>query len=142
MRLPPTRPLPARPRSPTAASEVRERAGGSGTGRPRSAPSRRPSARRCQSSDWRLSIPSATDPLRSGGHPRAHHGMSVRRKGGVTVNIGYLLRHSAMCFPDRQAVSWRGATLDYRAFDARSAVFAEWLASIGGAPGERVVLYL
>jgi long-chain acyl-CoA synthetase len=58
------------------------------------------------------------------------------------VNIGYLLRHAAMCFPDRPAITWRGATLDYRDFDARSAVFAEWLASIGAAPAERVVLYL
>jgi long-chain acyl-CoA synthetase len=58
------------------------------------------------------------------------------------VNIGYLLRHSAMCFPERPAITWRGATLDYRAFDARSAVFAEWLASVGAAPAERVVLYL
>ena len=58
------------------------------------------------------------------------------------VNIGYLLRHSAMCFPERPAITWRGATLDYRTFDARAAVFAEWLASIGAAPGERVVLYL
>jgi len=58
------------------------------------------------------------------------------------VNIGYLLRHSAMCFPEHPAITWRGATLDYRAFDARSAVFAEWLVSIAAAPGERVVLYL
>jgi long-chain acyl-CoA synthetase len=58
------------------------------------------------------------------------------------VNIGYLLRHSAMCFPEHAAITWRGATLDYRAFDARSAVFAEWLVSIAAAPGERVVLYL
>src|SRR5262245_7066328 len=58
------------------------------------------------------------------------------------VNIGYLLRHAATCYPDHPAITWRGATLDYRAFDARSAVFAECLASIGAAPAERVVLYL
>ena len=58
------------------------------------------------------------------------------------VNIGHLVRHSAMCFPERPAITWRGKTLDYQAFDARSAVFAEWLASVGAAPGERVVLYL
>jgi long-chain acyl-CoA synthetase len=58
------------------------------------------------------------------------------------VNVGYLLRHSAVCFPDRPAISWRGTTLDYRAFDARAAMFAEWLSSVGAAPGERVVLYL
>lgn len=58
------------------------------------------------------------------------------------VNIGYLLRHAATCYPDRPAITWRGATLDYRGFDSRSAVFAEWLVAIGAAPGERVVLYL
>jgi long-chain acyl-CoA synthetase len=58
------------------------------------------------------------------------------------VNVGHLLRHSAMCFPARPAITWRGATIDYRSFDARSAVFAEWLASVGAAPAERVVLYL
>jgi long-chain acyl-CoA synthetase len=58
------------------------------------------------------------------------------------VNIGHLLRYAATCFPDRPAITWRGSTLDYRGFDARSAVFAEWLASIGAAPGARVVLYL
>src|SRR3954454_18301044 len=58
------------------------------------------------------------------------------------LNIGYLLRQAATCFPDRPAITWRGSTLDYRAFDARSAVFAEWLASVGAAPAERVVLFL
>jgi acyl-CoA synthetase (AMP-forming)/AMP-acid ligase II len=58
------------------------------------------------------------------------------------VNVGYLLRHAAMCFPERPAITWRGTTLDYRHFDLRSAAFAEWLASIGGAPAQRVVLYL
>ena len=58
------------------------------------------------------------------------------------VNIGHLLRYAATCFPDRPAITWRGSTIDYRGFDARSAVFAEWLASIGAAPGARVVLYL
>jgi long-chain acyl-CoA synthetase len=58
------------------------------------------------------------------------------------VNIGHLLRHAATCYPDRPAISWRGSTLDYRGFDARSAVFAEWLRSVGAAPAERVVLFL
>ncbi len=58
------------------------------------------------------------------------------------VNIGYLLRHAATCYPDRPAITWRGATLDYQRFDARSAVFAEWLTEIGAAPSERIVLYL
>ena len=75
------------------------------------------------------------DPLDSAPVPRAHHDTPM-------VNIGHLLRHSAMCFPERPAITWRGATLDYRAFDARAAAFAEWLASVGAAPGERVVLYL
>jgi long-chain acyl-CoA synthetase len=58
------------------------------------------------------------------------------------VNVGYLLRHAATCFPDRPAISWRGSTIDYRAFDARAARFAAWLSSIGAAPSARVVLYL
>ena len=47
-----------------------------------------------------------------------------------------------MCFPDRPATSWRGSTIDYRELDARAARFAEWLSSVGAAPGQRVVLYL
>jgi len=58
------------------------------------------------------------------------------------VNIGYLLRHAATCYPDRPAITWRRSTLDYQGFDARSAVFAEWLVSVGAAPAERVVLFL
>jgi long-chain acyl-CoA synthetase len=58
------------------------------------------------------------------------------------VNVGHLLRHAAMCFPDRPAISWRGSTIDYRAFDAKAARFAAWLSSVGAAPGARVVLYL
>jgi long-chain acyl-CoA synthetase len=58
------------------------------------------------------------------------------------VNVGYLLRHAAVCFPDRPAISWRGTALDYRAFDARAAKFAEWLSSVGAAPRERIVLFL
>jgi acyl-CoA synthetase (AMP-forming)/AMP-acid ligase II len=58
------------------------------------------------------------------------------------VNVAHLLRHAATCFPDRPAISWRGTTIDYRTFDARAAAFAEWLRSVGAAPGERVVLYL
>jgi long-chain acyl-CoA synthetase len=65
---------------------------------------------------------------------------------GVTassgVNVAHLLRHTAISFPDRPAISWRGVTLDHRSVDRRSAAFADWLRSSGAAPGGRVVLYL
>ena len=58
------------------------------------------------------------------------------------MNIAHFLRQSAICFPDRPAITWRGSTIDYRTFDRRSAAFAEWLRVGGHAPGGRVVLYL
>jgi len=58
------------------------------------------------------------------------------------MNIAAFLRLSAQCFPHRPALTWRGTTLDYRAFDERTAAFAEWLHAIGAAPQQRVVLYL
>src|SRR5918994_1755940 len=130
----PTRRPPIRRRSPRAGSAARAPAGGSGS-RGRCAPRRPQSAPHCRSSDWRLSIPCAPRSPRLRARTRAHHDTPM-------VNVGHLLRHSAMCFPARPAITWRGATIDYRSFDARSAVFAEWLASVGAAPAERVVLYL
>ena len=58
------------------------------------------------------------------------------------MNIAAFLRLSAQCFPTRPALTWRGTTLDHRAFDQRSAAFARWLHEIGAAPHQRVVLYL
>lgn len=58
------------------------------------------------------------------------------------MNIAHFLRHAAMCFPDRPAVTWRGTTLDYRTFDDRVSAFAGWLHGINAAPSGRVVLYL
>src|SRR5690606_12084525 len=52
------------------------------------------------------------------------------------------LSQAAMWFPGRPAITWRGTTIDHRTFDVRAAAFAEWLRGAGGAPGERVVLYL
>ena len=50
--------------------------------------------------------PAHRDPLDSRTpcpYARAHHDTPM-------VNIGYLLRHSAMCFPERPAITWRGTT--------------------------------
>ena len=58
------------------------------------------------------------------------------------MNIAHFLRHAAMCFPDRPAISWRGTTIDYRSFDDRVSAFAGWLTSFDAAPSGRVVLYL
>jgi len=58
------------------------------------------------------------------------------------MNIASFLTQSALCFPERPAITWRGTTVDYRTFDRRSAAFAEWLRDTGAAPSGRVVLYL
>lgn len=58
------------------------------------------------------------------------------------MNIAHFLRHSAMCFPDLPAISWRGETIDYRSFDNRASAFAGWLQAVDAAPSGRVVLYL
>ncbi len=58
------------------------------------------------------------------------------------MNIALLLRQAARSFPDRPAITWRGTTLTYRQFDEQSAAFAGWLATVGAAPGQRVLLYL
>lgn len=58
------------------------------------------------------------------------------------MNIAHLLRHAARCFPDRQAVTWRGESIDYRQFDDRVSACAGWLTALGVAPGGRVVLSL
>lgn len=58
------------------------------------------------------------------------------------MNVANLLRLSALCFPDRPALSWGRTRLSYGEFDRRSAAFADWLVTEGGAPGGRVVLFL
>jgi acyl-CoA synthetase (AMP-forming)/AMP-acid ligase II len=58
------------------------------------------------------------------------------------MNIAHFLRHAAMCFPDSPAITWRGATIDYRTFNDRASLFAGWLHDCGAAPAGRVVLYL
>ncbi len=57
------------------------------------------------------------------------------------MNVANFLRLTARSFPGHPAISWRGTTIGYDEFDCRSAAFAQWLISIGAAPG-RVVLYL
>ena len=56
------------------------------------------------------------------------------------MNVANLLRLSALCFPDRPALSWGRTRLSYGEFDRRSAAFADWLVTEGGAPGGRVAL--
>ncbi len=58
------------------------------------------------------------------------------------MNIAQLLRQAARSFPDRAAITWRSSTLTYRQFDEQSAAFAGWLATVGAARGQRVLLYL
>ena len=58
------------------------------------------------------------------------------------MNVAHLLRHAAQCFADRPAITWRDVSIDYRTLDRRTAAFAEWLLANGGAPDQRVVLYL
>jgi acyl-CoA synthetase (AMP-forming)/AMP-acid ligase II len=60
----------------------------------------------------------------------------------AAMNIAHLLRHTAMCFPDRPAITWRATTIDYRTFDERVSAFAGWLQSTSAAPSGRVVQYL
>ena len=58
------------------------------------------------------------------------------------MNVALLLAHAAQSFPNRPALQWRGETLDYATFQARSAAFAAWLAEVGVASQQRVVLFL
>ena len=58
------------------------------------------------------------------------------------MNIAHFLRQSAICFPDRPAISWRGSTIDYRTFDRRSSAFATWLNRGRHGSRRRVVLFL
>ena len=58
------------------------------------------------------------------------------------MNVAHLLRHAAMCHPERPAITYGGTTIDYRTFDERVSSFAAWLRTTGAAPSGRVVLYL
>jgi acyl-CoA synthetase (AMP-forming)/AMP-acid ligase II len=58
------------------------------------------------------------------------------------VNIATFLHESSRCFGARPAVTWRNETLSYSALSDRATRFAQWLGSMGFAPGERVVLFL
>jgi acyl-CoA synthetase (AMP-forming)/AMP-acid ligase II len=58
------------------------------------------------------------------------------------VNIATFLHESSRSFGARPAVTWRDETLSYSALGDRATRFAQWLGSMGVAPGERVVLFL
>ena len=57
------------------------------------------------------------------------------------MNVGHLLVATAQRHPGRPALTWRGRTLEYRAFADRAARFASWLAG-SARPARPVVLFL
>ena len=58
------------------------------------------------------------------------------------MNIAHFLRQSAIFFPERPALTWRGTTMSYRTFDQRASGFARWIDSLEFARDKRVVLFL
>jgi long-chain acyl-CoA synthetase len=58
------------------------------------------------------------------------------------MNLVSLLRHAAVGFPGRPAVTWRDTTIDYAELDHRVAAMDGWLRSVGVGRGTRVALFM
>lgn len=64
------------------------------------------------------------------------------RKGGDKVNVGSLLKNSALRFPDRVALVAGERRLSYREYNRRANKLANRLVRLGVKKGEKVSLYL
>ena len=58
------------------------------------------------------------------------------------MNLAGLLRHAAMCFPERPAVTWRDTTIDYAELERRAATMDGWLRSVGAGRDMCFVLFM
>lgn len=58
------------------------------------------------------------------------------------MNLVGLLGHSARCFPDHPAVTWRDRTISYRELDRQAAALDAWLRAAGAGRDTRVAVFM